>query len=295
VTLSVSDPRESFPQLISNLPMLLAAANAAIPNQAGPGAPAIPIKIDPAKIPAPAELSSKLFPAFVATSVDAKGISVTTRESLPSVGNPATAGVAIALLLPAVQASREAARRAQCVNNLKQMGLAFHNYHFANEKFPRQHSQQARQAVAELRVAILPYLAEETLYKKFKLDEPWDSPNNKALLAEMPTVYLCPSRPNPEPGLTSYQGWNGPMAFFGNPKQPASLAAITDGTSNTIAVTEAKTQRPWTKPDDLPFDPKSTVPLLGAGSTIRASSTPCSSTARSGSSRSRSTRQPSRR
>jgi prepilin-type processing-associated H-X9-DG protein len=268
VILSVSDPRQSLPQMIASLPTLMAAANAAIPNQGGPGgAPAIPIKIDPAKIPQPADLSSKLFPAFTAMSVDAKGISVTTRESLPSMGgNPATAGVAVALLLPAVQAAREAARRTQCSNNLKQMGLAFFNFHDAKNQFPGNIVSKQGKPLLSWRVAILPYIEQQSLYNKFKLDEPWDSPNNKPLLKEMPTVFACPSRSSPEPGMTHYQGWAGPKTLFADPRQPTSVRTIIDGTSFTIAVTEAKTAVPWTKPDDLPFDPKSNVPLLGAGS-----------------------------
>ena len=267
VMANVSDPRQSLPQMISSLPGLLAAANAGMANQGGPGAgPAIPIKIDPAKIPPPADLSSKLFPAFTAMSVDAKGISVTTRESLPSIGSPAVAGVGVALLLPAVQAAREAARRSQCVNNLKQMGLAFFNYHDRNNSFPGNIVSKQGKPLLSWRVAILPYLEQDTLYKKFKLDEPWDSPTNKALLKEMPIVYACPSRPSPEPGMTFYQGWSGPMTLFADPRQPTAIQKIIDGTSNTIAITEAKTPVPWTKPEDMPFDPKSNVPMLGAGS-----------------------------
>src|ERR1700731_3796855 len=104
-------------------------------------------------------------------------------------------GVLIALLLPAVQSAREAARRAQCTNNLKQIGLAFHNYHSANNAFPRAAiTDKQGKPVLSWRVAILPYIEQQELYKKFKRDEPWDSPHNKALLKEVPTTYVCPSR-----------------------------------------------------------------------------------------------------
>ena len=103
--------------------------------------------------------------------------------------------VLIALLLPAVQSAREAARRAQCVNNLKQIGLAMHNYASANGGFPPAAIVDPRgKPLLSWRVAILPYLDANPLYAKFKLDEPWDSPHNKELLKYMPAVYGCPSR-----------------------------------------------------------------------------------------------------
>src|SRR6202789_1676353 len=108
--------------------------------------------------------------------------------------------VLIALLLPAVQAAREAARRAQCVNNLKQIGLAMHNYHSANDAFPMPAiTDKDGKPLLSRRVAILPYIEKQELYNKFKLEEPWDSPHNKALLKEMPTTYLCPSQHKVEP------------------------------------------------------------------------------------------------
>ena len=98
-------------------------------------------------------------------------------------------------LLPAVQSSREAARRAQCVNNLKQIALAMHNYHSANNAFPQTRDLDEKgKPLLSWRVAILPYIEQQELYNKFKLDEPWDSPHNKALLKEMPPIYRCPSR-----------------------------------------------------------------------------------------------------
>src|SRR4249919_3311122 len=103
--------------------------------------------------------------------------------------------VLIALLLPAVQAAREAARRAQCVNNLKQIGLAMHNYHDVKNGLPPSAIVDKQgKPLLSWRVAILPYIEQQPLYDKFKLDEPWDSPNNKDLIQYMPSIYMCPSR-----------------------------------------------------------------------------------------------------
>jgi len=172
----------------------------------------------------------------------------------------------IALLIPSIQSAREAARRARCVNNLRQLVLAMHNYHSANNAF-------ARAAIADddgkpllsWRVAILPYLQQNALYNKFKLDEPWDSPHNKALLKEMPSVFLCGDRVKPEPFTTNYRVLMGPGAAFEKDRD-LSIADFTDGTSNTILVVEAKEAVPWTKPDDLKFDPAAAPSFYGAGS-----------------------------
>ena len=115
------------------------------------------------------------------------------------------------------------------------------------------------------RVAILPYIEQQELYNKFKLDEPWDSPHNKALIKEMPTIYLCPSRTKPEPGTTTYRVFVGTGAMF-EEGQGTAIQDVTDGTSNTIMVVESKDAVPWTKPDDLKFDPEAKPSLYGAGS-----------------------------
>src|SRR5262249_32558111 len=102
----------------------------------------------------------------------------------------ATTGVLVALLLPAVQAAREAARRNNTMHDLEQVGQAIINYHRANNQFPPQAIQHERgRALLSWRVALLPYLGEAELYKQFHLDEPWDSAHNKQLIAQMPGVF----------------------------------------------------------------------------------------------------------
>ncbi len=224
------------------------------------------IRVDPEKIPRAAELRPLLFPSSSAVAVNQQGASIVLRDPFPSISSPAATGVMVALLLPAVQSAREAARRAQCVNNLKQIGLAMHNYESANGTFPKAAiTDKQGKALLSWRVAILPYIESGGLYQKFKLDEPWDSPHNKALLKEMPQTYQCPSRGTAEPFTTTYQGFVGKGAFFESGKG-TPLAQITDGTSNTLMVVEAKQAVPWTKPDDLPFDPGAAASFFGAGS-----------------------------
>ena len=170
--------------------------------------------------------------------------------------------VLIALLLPAVQAAREAARRAQCVNNLKQMGLAFHNFHSAEGHLPPSAIADAEgKPLLSWRVAILPYIEEEALYKQFKLDEPWDSPTNKALIGLMPKVYICPSEPPSPERKTHYQMIVGAGAIAEGTKG-LTFDDVKDGISNTFLVVEGKDEIPWTKPDDI--DIASVTSALGS-------------------------------
>jgi hypothetical protein len=100
------------------------------------------------------------------------------REQLVQV---ATIGILVALLLPAVQAAREAARRTQSTNNLKQLILGLLNYESANGHFPPHASYSPDgKPLLSWRVHILPYLEEQALYSQFRLDEPWDSEHNQS-------------------------------------------------------------------------------------------------------------------
>lgn len=170
---------------------------------------------------------------------------------------PATNGVLVALLLPAVQSARDAARRAQTMNNLKMIGLAHHNYADVFKKFPRSSYTKDGKPLLSWRVHILPFIEQNNLYTQFHLDEPWDSEHNKALIAKMPDVYknakLDPA--DAAKGLTNYLQATGKFALFRSDAEP-TFASITDGTSNTIAAVESEKTVIWTQPDDLEIDPK---------------------------------------
>jgi hypothetical protein len=174
--------------------------------------------------------------------------------------------VSAVLMLPALQAAREAARRAQCTNNLKEIGLSLHN--FASEKGtlpPVAITDKTGKPLLSWRVAILPYLGsdEKALYQQFHLDEPWDSPHNLTLLSKMPRAYRCPSQPpRMLAGQTYYRVVSGPGTLF-EPGRPIPLAAVKDGTSDTLAVIESATAVPWTQPESIPFGPGVPLPTLG--------------------------------
>jgi prepilin-type N-terminal cleavage/methylation domain-containing protein/prepilin-type processing-associated H-X9-DG protein len=109
-------------------------------------------------------------------------------------------GVLIALLLPAVQSAREAARRSQCVNNLKQLGIAAHNFHDTQNQLPV--STRVDGLTTSPRVSgltrLLPYIEQSAIYDAFNLKINWGSPENTTVSTTKITGFLCPTSPNPE-------------------------------------------------------------------------------------------------
>jgi hypothetical protein len=101
------------------------------------------------------------------------------------------------------------------------------------------------------------------MYKKFKLDEPWDSKNNRELVEKMPDVFSSPRVVVKKKGFTVYQGFAGTGALFQPGAKHRFPASISDGTANTIMAVESSVAVPWTKPADLPFDAKKDLPDIG--------------------------------
>ncbi|MBW3540517.1 MAG: DUF1559 domain-containing protein [Planctomycetes bacterium] len=194
----------------------------------------------------------KLAEAFLA-SVEVRsepGARIVASASVDEGVGPVVSG----FLLPAIQKAREAALRTQGMNNLKHIALAFHNYYDANGHFPpavvigpdgkTPHSW---------RVAILPYLNGLDLYREYRLGEPWDSEHNRKLIERVPAVLRSPNDTG-EAGNTSYFALTGEGTVFDG-DEGTRFREITDGPSNTILVVETKRDIPWTKPEDIPFDP----------------------------------------
>jgi hypothetical protein len=181
-----------------------------------------------------------------------------TGEDRMQVVGVAVIGVLVALLLPAVQAARAAAGRNSSMNNIKQILLALLNYESAKAAMPAYANFDADgKPLLSWRVHVLPYMEHQALYNQFHLDEPWDSPHNKALIPQMPEIYRDPgSMHTTADGLTNYLGVKGEGRYFDGTSEGRKIMTVTDGTSNTIMVVQVDDNSavPWTKPDDWELD-----------------------------------------
>ena len=185
------------------------------------------------------------------------GIEIETQQTLPAMDPTLVVPVAIGFLLPAVQQVRMAARRAQTMNNVRQIAIAMHNYESAFMKFPSGFGPAGRNGKHPVswRVKILPFIEQNNLYEMYRMDEPWDSEHNLQILDKMPTVYRSP---NSKAGAneTTYLVIGGRNGIFGKDEAgnaiETKIGQITDGTSNTIMIVAAGDDLavPWTKPDE---------------------------------------------
>lgn len=109
-------------------------------------------------------------------------------------------GILVALLLPAIQAAREAARRSQCINNLKQVGIGLHNYHNSNKTFPKGWIAKGAPDgfYANANTKLLPYLEEASLTNLYDQNQPWYE-QAPAVGSTVITMFRCPSAGEPNP------------------------------------------------------------------------------------------------
>ena len=161
-------------------------------------------------------------------------------------------GVLVALLLPAINVSRDAARAAMCQNNLKQIAMAMMQYETMHGSFPPAYlADKDGKPMHSWRVLLLPYLDRQDLFRQYRFDEPWDGPNNRKLADKMPSIFRCPSDPDRTPSTTSYMVVAGPHTMF-PAKRAISTASIRDGSSNTAMVVETVGMDVnWMEPKDL--------------------------------------------
>ena len=160
--------------------------------------------------------------------------------------------VCVGLMLPAVQAAREAARRMSCSNNIKQIGLAMHNYHAKHGELPPAYTVDANgRPMHSWRTLLLPFLGEQSLFDQIDLSKPWDDPVNLAIGEQAPSVYACPSFADPDRRLTTYLAVVDPSGIMTGPVA-TSFRQVTDGLSNTVMLIEADSGLavPWMQPID---------------------------------------------
>ena len=175
------------------------------------------------------------------------------------------------LLAPAVREARDAARRLNCNGHLCQISFALLNYEQAYHCFPPAYiSDKNGKPMHSWRVLILPFIEEQTLYKQYNFNEPWDGPNNKKLLAQRPSIFACPSdETSLQDGVTTnYIAVVGNNALWrpGKPRSLAELAKHDQAKTTVMLVETADSGINWTEPRDFCLDePKtnglSTLPV----------------------------------
>jgi hypothetical protein len=159
------------------------------------------------------------------------------------------------------------------INNLKQLGIAMHNHHDAMGFMPGDVVNfNNRPAAWSWRVQILPYVEQDQIYRKLNLMKPWNDPQNLKVLQsiEMPKVFEVPGRPAPK-GHTYFRIFTLPRGAKGvdrpllaEGQRGPVMTAITDGTSLSLMIVEAREAVPWYAPDVLAYDGKLPLPELGA-------------------------------
>ena len=170
--------------------------------------------------------------------------------------------ILVALLLPAVQAAREAARRMQASNHLKQLGLAMHNYHDTFGVMPPAVvTDENGKPLYSGRVLLLPFMEQKPLYDEFDKTQAWDSAANIELSKRDLMVFTDPSANKRIPGQTDFLFVVGKGTLFEPPPTGTGMASITDGTSNTMIMVDVKNSGiHWAEPRDLDISQPMALP-----------------------------------
>lgn len=161
-------------------------------------------------------------------------------------------------LISAVNRVRTAAAHMSTTCHFKCIVLAMHNYQSSNGHFPPQAiCSPEGKPLLSWRVAILPYIEHDKLYQEFRLDEPWDSPHNLALLPRMPNTYKRPEwdRDGEQHTETPYRVVTGRNLIFDPaPRRRRAWADFEKELRHSLVLVETTETVPWTKPEDLDAD-----------------------------------------
>lgn len=210
--------------------------------------------------------------------------------------------ILVSLLLPAVQQAREAARRTQCKNNLKQLGIALHNYHDTHGMFPASGVAGTTENVGGRynqawlswsgMAMLLPYVEQKNVYDNINWNYRWDNNNggtqNNTMARTRIPGFVCPSDPGADASYTanmsptSYCLSTGPASNWSMRSNPVGFATlykgskvrdIRDGTSNTIAMAEAQIGRNSGSYNGLPLPRKNWYRVVTGSRLQRANNT----------------------
>ena len=263
-SISITDPRETVKSLLGTAPMLMTFVGFGMSQQARMGrpGPTLPFNVD--DVPPTELVTAPLFPNVSVCTADDAGIRWRSRTSIPSIplttsfgggSGVAVTGTLVALLLPAVQQARVAARRTQSRNNLHSIGIAMHNYHDVHNMFPPgTHPNDVLDVEKRFSwmAEILPFVDQSALFDRLDMDRAWNDDKNKAMTNSQIMTYMNPNEPpGPNPGVTQYVGLAGvgedaPTLPAGHKRagvfgydRVTRIRDIRDGTSNTVAVSEA--------------------------------------------------------
>lgn len=165
--------------------------------------------------------------------------------------------------LPCVRQVRNGEARIYSAVSLNQIGIALQGYHDTHGHLPPAvvRDRDGR-PLYSWRVLILPYVEDEATYRKFRLDEPWDGPNNKLLLQTTPRAFqpVVGYYPDPLEGRTRFQAVVGPCTAF--ERDGLTRSDFPDGLAETVLVVEAEEAVPWSAPVDFAYDPTGEFPAF---------------------------------
>jgi hypothetical protein len=166
--------------------------------------------------------------------------------------------VVLLVLLAAAPPAPGSSARGSAVNNLRQIIQAMHLYQEGMGRLPTDILDREGRPLLSWRVALLPYLEQDVLFNKFKLDEPWDSPHNRQLIDKVPKVYQAPWRTwwEPREGMTLILQPRGDDTVFLR-RPPWIAPSLPGGLGTKILVVESDEDHAviWTRPADLDYDP----------------------------------------
>lgn len=170
------------------------------------------------------------------------------------------------LVLPAVFGVCDAQNRMARSSNLRAAAIAFHNYHEEHHHLPRAAILDPQgKPLLSWRVMLLPYLGHESLYRQFKLDEPWNSDHNLKLIPKIPTIFQ-PLESNSPHGYTHIVVLRGKGSIFDTDPPPTlDQVKAADGLTSTVLLIESGRFIPWTQPEDETVDPALPAPWFYRG------------------------------